>query len=118
MIKDYEEIHNLCENDLGYECNKEMVKNRLTVLNHNQECVFVAVIEDKVVGFIHAETYEVLYSPTLANILGIAVSKDCRRQGIGKKILSADEEWSKGEKCLDEVKLWWYKKRCSYVLSE
>ena len=27
VTDDFEEIHDLCENDLGYECDKEIVKN-------------------------------------------------------------------------------------------
>lgn len=47
---DFNQIHDLCENDLGYKCNKEYVKIRLSNLIHNRECVFVAVLNDKVVG--------------------------------------------------------------------
>lgn len=97
VTDDFEEIHDLCENDLGYECDKEIVKKRLSELNYNRECVFVAVIDEKIVGFIHVEKYEVLYAPALANILGLAVSKNYRRQGIGKKLLLAAEDWAKSK---------------------
>jgi len=97
VMNDFEEIHNLCENDLGYECEKEIVKNRLSKLNYNRECVFVALIDDKIVGFIHVEKYEVLYAPAFANILGLAVSKNHRGQGIGKNLLSAAEDWAKSK---------------------
>ena len=97
VVNDYEEMHKICENDLGYECDKEIVQNRLSELNHDRESVFVAVIDNKIVGFIHVEKYEVLYAPALANILGLAVSKDHRRQGIGKKLLSAAADWAKSK---------------------
>lgn len=93
---DYKEIHNLCENELGYVCDKVLVKMKLSNLDTVRENVFVAVIDDKVVGFIHVEKYELLYAASMANILGIAVSKDYRRRGIGKELLMASEEWAKG----------------------
>ena len=94
-ITDYDRIQNICELDLGYVCEKEMVKMRLANIDHNRECVFVADEGSKVIGFIHVEIYEILYAPSMANILGIAVSSEYRRQGIGKLLLSKAEEWAK-----------------------
>ena len=96
-ITDYEEIQSISELDLGYVCDKELVKIRLANLDHNRECVFVADEGNKVIGFIHVENYELLYAPSMANILGIAVSSEFRRQGIGKKLLSKAEEWAKSK---------------------
>lgn len=94
-ISDFEQIHDLCENDLGYKCNKEYLKIRLSNLIYNRECVFVAVLNDKVVGFIHIEKYETLFMPQMVNILGIAVKNKFRRQGIGQKLLTVAEDWAK-----------------------
>lgn len=94
-ITDYERIQSICELDLGYICEKDLVKMRLTNLDHKRECVYVACEDNKVIGFVHVEVYEVLYAPSMANILGIAVSSEYRRQGIGKLLLSKAEEWAK-----------------------
>lgn len=94
-ITDYEKIQSICELDLGYVCEKELVKMRLANIDHNREGVFVADEGNKVIGFIHVEVYEVLYAPSMANILGIAVSSEFRRKGIGKLLLSKAEEWAK-----------------------
>lgn len=94
-ITDYDKIQSICELDLGYVCEKELVKIRLANLDRNRECVFVADEGNKVIGFIHVEVYELLYAPSMANILGIAVSSEYRRQGIGKLLLSKAEEWAK-----------------------
>lgn len=94
-ITDYDRIQSICELDLGYVCEKEMVKMRLANIDHNRECVFVADEGSKMIGFIHVEIYEILYAPSMANILGIAVSSEYRRQGIGKLLLSKAEEWAK-----------------------
>ena len=68
---------------------------RLANIDHNRECVFVADEGSKVIGFIHVEIYEILYAPSMANILGIGVSSEYHRQGIGKLLLSKAEEWAK-----------------------
>ena len=95
IINDYEQIYELCEHDLGYKCNKEQVKIRLSNIDYNRECVFVAAFDGKVVGFIHVEKYETLFMPKMANILGIAVMNKLRRQGIGQKLLRIAEDWAK-----------------------
>ena len=94
-ITDYEEIQSICELDLGYVCEKELVKARLANLDYNRECVFVADVDNKVTGFIHIERYDLLYAQSMANILGIAVSSEFRRQGIGKQLLAVAEQWAK-----------------------
>ena len=94
-ITDYDRIQSICELDLGYVCEKEMVKMRLANIDHNRECVFVADEGSKVIGFIHVEIYEILYAPSMANILGIAVSSEYRKQGIATKLL---------ELIIDEIK--------------
>ena len=96
-ITDHEDIQSICELDLGYVCDEELLETRLTKLDHDRECVFVAEEGGKVIGFIHVEIYEVLYAPSMANVLGIAVSSEFRRQGIGNKLLSEAEEWAKSK---------------------
>lgn len=84
-----------CE-DLGYQCSNEFVSNRLNNLDKKREIVFVAQIKDTVVGYIHAEKYNTLYFDSMVNILGLAVSADYRRNGVGKALLNHTEKWTKG----------------------
>ena len=49
-VNDYEEIQNICEHDLGYKCDRELVKVRLANLDNDRECVFVADKDNKVIG--------------------------------------------------------------------
>ena len=94
MVNDSGMIHDLCVNDLGYECDGELVRKRLEGLDPERECVFVAVADDRIAGFIHVEKYEVLYCQGMANILGLAVAKNYRRQGIGGKLLTEAAKWA------------------------
>lgn len=94
-INDAPAICRICTNDLGYECSEEFVLNRLKNIDGRREAVFCAEIDGTVVGFIHAEIYNTLYFQSMINILGLAVSHDHRRQGIGKALLSSAENWGK-----------------------
>ena len=44
-VNDYIDIHKICCQDLGYNCNADLVKERLKNLDASREKVFVAVIE-------------------------------------------------------------------------
>ena len=108
-------MNELFRKDLGYEeCTMEIVEKQFAGLDNSREVVFVAEAEDentgahgsspevtsddklhRIAGVIHVEKYNVLYFPTMANILGIAVSADFRRQGIGSALLKRAEEWAR-----------------------
>ena len=92
-------MNELFRKDLGYaECRLEIVEKQFTGLDNSREAVFVAEAGDEegcIAGVIHVEKYNVLYFPTMANILGIAVSADFRRQGIGSALLKRGEEWAR-----------------------
>ncbi len=92
-------MNELFRKDLGYEeCTLEIVENQFAGLDNSREAVFVAEAEDDdnhIAGVIHVEKYNVLYFPTMANILGIAVAADFRRQGIGSALLKRAEEWAR-----------------------
>lgn len=93
-LDDAEEICRICSDDLGYDCKEDYVKTRLTHLNRDRECIFVAEVEQKIIGFIHVERYELLYLPVMANILGLAVSSLVRRQGVGTKLIDEAKQWA------------------------
>ena len=92
-------MNELFRKDLGYEeCRLEIVKKQFAGLDNSREVVFVAEAEDDdghIAGVIHVEKYNVLYFPTMANILGLAVAADYRRQGIGSALLKRAEEWAR-----------------------
>ena len=92
-------MNELFRKDLGYEeCRLEIVKKQFAGLDNSREAVFIAEAEDDnghIAGVIHVEKYNVLYFPTMANILGLAVAADYRRQGIGSALLKRAEEWAR-----------------------
>lgn len=110
-------MNELFRKDLGYEeCTLEIVEKQFAGLDKSREVVFVAEAEStdasgdshddspevtsddklpRIAGVIHVEKYNVLYFPTMANILGIAVAADFRRQGIGSALLKRAEEWAR-----------------------
>lgn len=88
-------IAEICRNDLGYECDEALVRENLKQLDSKREQVFVADIDGTVAGFIHIELYNVVYCEKGSNLLGLAVSSDYRKNGIGRALLEKAEEWAK-----------------------
>lgn len=93
--KDTDDLAKICNDDLGYNCNSKLVERGLSMLNGSREQVFVAETNGKVVGFVHIELYNLIYCEPGTNILGLAVSSDFQRQGIGKALMQKAEEWAK-----------------------
>ena len=108
---DYKDISYLCEHELGYICDNAYLKSRLENLNYEHECVLVAVIEEKIVGFVHIEKYDLLYMPNVANILCIAVLSKFHRKGIGRELLKSAEMWAVDKK-IESIRLNSSEKRC------
>lgn len=103
-ISDYKDIAIICKNDLGYEADELLVKSRIKNLNGNREAVFVAVCDEKAVGFVHCEIYNTLYFESIVNIQGLAVSAEYRRMGLGRELMNSAEEWAK-QKGINKIRL-------------
>lgn len=90
-------MNELFRKDLGYEeCTLKIVEKQFAGLDNSREVVFIAEADSgRIAGVIHVEKYNVLYFPTMANILGLAVAADFRRQGIGSALLKRAEEWAR-----------------------
>ncbi len=101
---DYVELQKLSFEDLGYECDVELVKSRLENLDPNNECVFVAEVNSKVVGYVHIIIFNTLYYKSMANIQGMVVAKEHRRKGYGKELMNAAENWAR-EKGIEIIRL-------------
>lgn len=94
VADDYLEICNICTEELGYNCAPELVKYRLENLDPDRERVFVAEADGRAVGFVHVEKYKVLYCDSMVNILGLAVAGKYQKNGHGKQLMQAAEQWA------------------------
>ena len=76
----------------------KLSRRKLKKLSIDYEHHIIAVYEDKktskVVGFVHAEMYESLYSDIGLNILGVAVNSNFQGKGIGKRLMVFVEEYA------------------------
>lgn len=95
--KDSLAIANISRNDLGYDCSEALVKSKLSKLQGERETVLVAASGQDIAGYIHMELYELLYEEPLGNVLGLAVRGSRRREGIGRALLEAAEEWARSK---------------------
>lgn len=90
-IEDAETIQRICNISLGYSVSIETVMRQIQKLSEDVNHHYVYVYEDeklqKVVGFVHAEVYESLYSYSGLNILGLAVLLEFQGKGIGKELM-------------------------------
>ena len=76
-IEDAEAVQRLCNISLGYSVSVEIVMRQIKKLSEDVNHHYIYVYEDEelqtVVGFVHAEVYESLYSFDGLNILPISV---------------------------------------------
>lgn len=99
-LKDCESIYLLNKNDLGYDFPIEATAKRLKmILKSESDKIFVAECDGKVIGYIHACDYDVIYAPSMKNILGLAVNSAYRKLGAGKALLAAAENWARETGC-------------------
>lgn len=97
-ILDANEIQKISNFELGYDVDLDIVKKQIEKLtNDNKHNVIIGFENEqtrKIIGFVHAELYESLYMDTGLNILGLAVDSNFQGQGIGKKLMSAIEDYT------------------------
>ncbi len=95
-LEDADAICRLSREALGYDYPPEAAREKCRkLLNSEAARIYVAEADDRVVGYVHANDYDVLYAPHMKNIMGIAVSGDCRGSGVGRALLGAVEAWAK-----------------------
>ncbi|MBD5383669.1 MAG: GNAT family N-acetyltransferase [Ruminococcaceae bacterium] len=95
-ISDTNAIYELNVREMGYDYPKDKTEEKLKqLLKSDKDKIFVALIGNIVVGYVHANDYDVIYAPHMKNIMGIAVSSDFKRKGIGSALLSAIEAWAR-----------------------
>ena len=95
-LKDAAAVARLNLEEMGYDYPVNRTERKLQkLLADPSHLVLVAENEGKVVGYVHAEEYELLYFDAMVNIMGIAVSSNCRRMGAGRALMKAVENWAR-----------------------
>ena len=86
---DIQSLYELNKYEMGYDYPQDkMIQQIKKILNKDTDKIFVALIKDTVVGYIHVHDYDLIYNDHMKNILGIAVKKEYRKQGLGKALSS------------------------------
>lgn len=97
---DYNKIHELNKSAFGYQYSLKKTRDRLhEVLERAKDKIFVACVDNEVVGYIHGIDYECTYSDPLKNIVALAVDQAYRGKGIGRILLKTVENWARESNC-------------------
>ncbi|GGH08375.1 GNAT family N-acetyltransferase [Pedobacter zeae] len=81
---------------LGYESNIKQTSARIKHINNsNENCAFVAIAENKVVGWIHGFYTLRIESDPFVEIGGLVVDAGYRNLSIGKQLIERINLWAK-----------------------
>ena len=99
QLEDFKTITQLSQ-QLGYNVTDEDTHARLTeLLYDNNHCVYVAIAEGKIAGWIHGCYSLRIESGKFIEIGGLVIDEGHRRIGIGKILVEKIIEWSATKKC-------------------
>ena len=86
---------------LGYPSTPEQIQKRFDILTGkpDEAIVFVAQLNERVVGWVHVHIYNLLVDDPEAEIGGLVVDQSMRGQGIGAALMSTAETWAKEKHC-------------------
>jgi GNAT superfamily N-acetyltransferase len=94
-VGDSEEVAQLSK-QLGYEVSIEQTKYNITATLENKHCqAYVAIFENKVVGWIFVAHIILIESPAFCEIRGLVVDDKYRRHNIGKLLVEKVKQWCK-----------------------
>ncbi len=80
---------------LGYPVASSSLAPRLQrLLARGEDAVLVAEAESGVVGWVHGAEQELLESARRCEILGLVVDPAYRSQGVGRRLVTAVEQWA------------------------
>ena len=97
---DIDAIYEINKGALGYAFNLEDTASQLAKLSqdsHHYLLGFEDSSSHDLLGYVHAEVYESLYSKPGFNILALAVLPQMQGQGIGKTLLQGLEQEAKDQ---------------------
>ena len=87
---------------LGYDYPLDKVRAKIKKIDSNEDHILL-VAEDpesnRIIGYAHAQVYEVLFSDTFLNLLGIVVDESCRGSGVGTAFITELEKYCLKKGC-------------------
>lgn len=103
MLRDLKEtdvssIYEINKEALGYAFSPKETASQLAKLSQDSHHFLLGYEDDtshELLGYVHAEVYESLYSKAGFNILALAVLPQAQGQGIGKALLEGLEQEAK-----------------------
>ena len=98
IATDVEAICEINKEDLGYALSSEETASQLARLSKDPHHFLLGYEDDashELLGYVHAEVYECLYSNVGFNILALAVLPQRQGMGIGKILLEGLEQETK-----------------------
>jgi GNAT superfamily N-acetyltransferase len=99
QYKDFEAIAVLCS-QLGYQTESDDIPLRLKQIGDlSHHAVYLAELDQQVIGWIHVYLCPLLISPLQAQLGGLVVHSDHRGQEVGKKLMQQAEAWSRLQAC-------------------
>jgi GNAT superfamily N-acetyltransferase len=99
QTQDAEPIAALCH-QLGYPSSPEAVKQRyLQIQADVQHIVYVALVNETIVGWVHGHLCELMITSPQILILGLIVDEQHRGRGIGRRLLQSLEQWAREKDC-------------------
>lgn len=91
--------------ELGYAATAaEMAPRLATACASSSDAVLVAVVDDKVVGWIHVGYAVSVETAPFAEIRGLVVTESQRGRNIGSMLVTAAETWAR-EQGLDRIRV-------------
>jgi GNAT superfamily N-acetyltransferase len=81
--------------ELGYPATAVEIAERFAALS-SADAVFVAVLGETPVAWIHVAIVTLLESPRHAEIHGLVVTSSLRSRGIGEQLVAHAEQWARG----------------------
>jgi len=80
---------------LGYPVEAPVMRERLEVLKLRKDhLVLVAVVDEAIGGWLHAQATEALESGFRVEVIGLVVAERFRRRGVGRRLMTAAETWA------------------------
>jgi GNAT superfamily N-acetyltransferase len=94
-VSDAREIAQLTA-QLGYDLTESAASNRLSrILSRNDQQFFVADVDGRAVGWVHAVFVEYVDAEAFVVIGGLVVDRSQRRLGVGRALMNRAEVWAR-----------------------